>query len=512
MTAYRPEDVTVVVSAVGRASEVGATLDSLRRQTVRGFPVIVVVLAGTALPEPLPEDVQALRVETAELMHAYDLAVEKAATPLLLVLSQGLEADPGLVDAHVRAHTLAPDEAVAFEGPVHHGHGDWLEGVKPGMNVSFKTARYGRAGSGAAELGGDEGSILVRLHHGGVMTRAAEDAPARDTRSLAPVELERLFQAAARTEAGIAAADPSFLPQVRRRVLSAAKRRSVSGRWLSLADRLPGPLRRIAGDRADRWRLQQVADAFLDSWEGQRDLAELREYLGDRYDHDQLVHHTAAVEDEEEAASDEAAFYRTSETYLYDLTVFAMSGTKAPYRRVIRRLVPPGGRLLDYGCGIGSDGLRLLDDGYRVEFADFDNPSTRFLRWRLDHRGLSAPIHDVDVGVPDGFDLAYCFDVIEHIDDPVAFLEELESKAAIVVVNFLEPTPDDIHLHKPLDVPALVDRATRFGLLWYRRYHGRSHLVAYRTGGGAKVQPVVSKYRRWLGTRRAPRAGEPFAR
>jgi hypothetical protein len=201
------------------------------------------------------------------------------------------------------------------------------------------------------------------------------------------------------------------------------------------------------------------------------------------------VRHVDALEDEERSSADEATFYRTSSAYLYDLTVFAMSGTKAPYRRVVRDLVPPGARLLDYGCGLGSDGLRLLDEGYDVEFADYDNPGTRFLRWRLAHRGIDAPVHDLDAGVPGGFDLAYSFDVIEHVDEPEAFLEALESKADVVVVNLLEPTPDDIHLHKPLDVPALVARARRHGLLRYGVHHGRSHVIAYRArrrrGGAA---------------------------
>ena len=77
--------------------------------------------------------------------------------------------------------------------------------------------------------------------------------------------------------------------------------------------------------------------------------------------------------------------------------------------------MPPGSRLLDYGCGIGSDGLMLLEAGYRVEFADFDNPSTEYLRWRLEQRGFDAPVHDLDKDVPDGFDAAYAFDVIEHV-------------------------------------------------------------------------------------------------
>jgi hypothetical protein len=79
--------------------------------------------------------------------------------------------------------------------------------------------------------------------------------------------------------------------------------------------------------------------------------------------------------------------------------------------------------------------------------------------------------------------------VIEHVEDPFAFLAELERRAAVVAVNLLEPGPGDPHLHRPLPIPAILDGATRRGLLRYRIYHGRSHLVIYR-GGPERRRPV----------------------
>src|SRR4051794_1253658 len=158
-----------------------------------------------------------------------------------------------------------------------------------------------------------------------------------------------------------------------------------------------------------------------------------------------------------------------------------MTGTKDPYLRALIQHVPPGGSLLDYGCGIGSDGLQLLEAGYRVSFADFDNPSTRYLRWRLAHRGLDAQVHDLDGDVPAGFDLAYAFDVIEHVDDPHAFLAQLEKRGGVVMANLLETDPGDTHLHRELPIADLLAHARERGLLYHRVHHGRSHLIAYRT-------------------------------
>jgi SAM-dependent methyltransferase len=230
----------------------------------------------------------------------------------------------------------------------------------------------------------------------------------------------------------------------------------------------------------DPW-LVKFAPTYLDAFEAEQELAELKEYLGKDFDEHLLRGHQQAVDAEEAAAPDELTFYRTSTAYLYDLTVFAMSGTKRPYREEIMRRIGPGSRLLDYGCGIGSDGLRFIEAGYRVEFADFANPSTEYLRWRLGRRGSEAAVHDVEADVPGGFELAYCFDVIEHVEDPFAFLAAIEATADLVAINFLEPAPDDVHVHKPLPIKQLLRHATSHGLVHYSKHHGRSHFVIYHS-------------------------------
>jgi SAM-dependent methyltransferase len=220
----------------------------------------------------------------------------------------------------------------------------------------------------------------------------------------------------------------------------------------------------------------------------ERELAELKEYLGDDYDHARLQRYEEAVDEELAQVGDEPTLYRTSQMYLYNLTAFAMSRTKEPYLADLTDLVPPGSRVLDYGCGIGSDGLLLLEAGYDVGFADFANPSTEYLRWRLQRRGLEAPIYDLDSAPPEpGWDAVYSFDVIEHVDDPFGFLGDLEQLARLVVVNFLEPLPDEPDVHHELPIRELVDRAAARRLRRYRIYHGRSHLVLYENRPGNRL-------------------------
>ena len=210
-----------------------------------------------------------------------------------------------------------------------------------------------------------------------------------------------------------------------------------------------------------------------------REEAELRSYLGDDFRLERLQHYQDHLDAEFADIGHEDTFYLTSKAYLYNLTAFAMTGTKLPYLRELTAQVPPGARLLDYGCGIGSDGLLLLEAGYRVEFADFDNPSVEYLRWRLERRGLDAPVHDLKQGVPGGFDAAYAFDVIEHVPDAFAFLGEMEQRAKLVVVNFLEPEPGDQDLHHELPIRELLDHVAAHRLRRYALLHRRSHLVLY---------------------------------
>jgi hypothetical protein len=69
-----------------------------------------------------------------------------------------------------------------------------------------------------------------------------------------------------------------------------------------------------------------------------------------------------------------------------------------------------------------------------------------------------------------------------------------------VAVNLLEPDPTDVELHRPLPIAALLDHAHRRGLLRYRRYHGRAHLVVYRPET-ARAARVRSAWERGLGGR-----------
>ncbi|HWF25674.1 MAG TPA: glycosyltransferase [Solirubrobacteraceae bacterium] len=509
--------MTVAIPTRDRWNILQRTLAALKTQTVQGFETIVVVDGTDQRPPAAVHDqARVLIQEQAGPGAARNRAASASGRTLLLFLGDDMIPEPQLVERHLARHTRDAAPEVAVLGHVRwHPEvaGDrlarWLEwsgaqfdyralaregGEEAGFgrfyscNVSLKRTFFLDVGGFDLDFWFDYEDLDLgwRLHQRGMRLLYEPGAVALHLHRHDLPSLERRYASRAQGERTMAAKHDWFSPWFHQRITAHAGAPSVSRAWPYIVDTVPEGLKALRGRaeaRADRWYQQRLAAPFLAAWDGATELEELRAYLGEDYDQSKLVHHRDLVDAEAAAAADEHGFYRTSELYLYDLTAFAMSGIKAPYRRALTELVAPGGRVLDYGCGIGSDGLRLLEAGYRVAFADYENPSTRYLRWRLERRGSSAAIYDLDAEVPGGFDAAYAFDVIEHADDPFAFLAELERRAAIVVVNLLEPVPGDTALHRPLPITAILRHATGRGLLHYRRYYGRSHLLAYRSAG-----------------------------
>ncbi|MDP9325521.1 MAG: glycosyltransferase [Candidatus Dormibacteraeota bacterium] len=508
-----PPQIAIIIPTRDRWDILRRTLDGLTRQTVKDYEVIVAV-DGRDQDVPALPGALVVMCDRRGPSVARNAAAGVTKAPVLLFLGDDMIPDPGLVRAHLAAHEAHPEREAAVLGRYRwhpevaaNRYNRWLEwsgttseyqsfehqvmeDVGPGRfyssNVSIKRDLFLAVG------GFDEAffflyediDIGLRLAKLGMKLLFQPDAMALHLHEYNWESVCRRMEQAARSEKLMTIKHAGFQPFFYNRVLSAMSGRREPDYWPDVADRLPdwsGALQGLARRHADRWYYQRLASRFIDAWEDEHDLEELRLYLGDNYREGLLWNHSQEVDREARAFASPNGFYRNSQMYLYDLTVFAMSGTKRPYLDALQALVPHGARVLDYGCGIGSDGLRLLERGYLVEFADFENPSTDFLKWRLQNRGLDAPVWNIDDRVPEGFEAAYSFDVIEHVDDPLAFLGELERRAAIVVVNLLEPRDGETQLHRALPIDALIEHAQRHDLLLHELFHGRSHLLAYRS-------------------------------
>jgi GT2 family glycosyltransferase/SAM-dependent methyltransferase len=506
--------LTVVIPTRDRWDILGRTLAALTAQTVHGFGIVVVVDGEDQEVPLLPREVAVVQVPQGGPGKARNEGVATTSTPLVLFLGDDMIPAPDLVERHLLRHEGEGGPTVGVLGRVEwHPEvaatplREWID--RAGMqfelagigddagwgrfyscNVSLPRTLFDAAGGFDPDFAYyyEDLDLAYRLRDAGMSLRYEPAALSQHLHSYDVESFEKRLRGIAVGEFQLLQRHPDFAPYFANRFRSVQGKKPPAPRWRQK----PGADHRFV----DAW-LARFAPAYLDAFDAEQELAELKEYLGEDFDLQRLWRHQQNVDAEEDAAPDELTFYRTSQAYLYDLTVFAMTGTKRPYRDEIMRRIGPGSRLLDYGCGIGSDGLRFLEAGYQVEFIDFDNPSVEYLRWRLARRGFEATIHDVERSKPTGFELAYCFDVIEHVDDPFGFLAAIEATADLVAINFLEPIPDDVHVHKPLPIPDLLRYVTRKGLVHYSvHHHGRSHLVIYHSKGTDPARRLLGLARR----------------
>ena len=533
MRALSPEDLSIVIPTRDRWMILRRTLAALRRQTASGFKVIVVVDGHDQdVPDDLG-DVEVVEKVAGGSAAARNAGVARVTTPLTMLLDDDMIPGPDFVERHLAGHRQHPEVEAAVLGRVEwHPElpvdrvGRWLDwsgmmfhyeqlagmsgedvgwGRFYSCNVSFKTELFRRVGGFDETFVHyyEDTDLAKRLGEAGLKVFYEPEALTQHLQQFDWASVANRFVRVALGERLMVRKHADFKPWFEPMMRSAIASGSPAAFWPFVADALhdrPGRWRDAARRGAHQAYLHRLAGPYLAAYERGVALGELMDYLGDRYDTLRLIHCGAEVDREAELFDDEVEFYRSSEMYLYDLTAFELSLTKEPYLKAFQSYVPAGSHVLDYGCGIGSDGLALARAGYRPAFADFDNPSTTYLKWRLQHRGIEAPVYDIDRDDIPQYDAVLSFDVIEHLDDPFAYLKKLEALGRVVAVNFLEDDPTDTHLHRSLPIDALVAHAARGKLLHYRRYHkGRSHLVVYAGGEGPRRARLRSSFEHGLG-------------
>jgi 2-polyprenyl-3-methyl-5-hydroxy-6-metoxy-1,4-benzoquinol methylase len=87
----------------------------------------------------------------------------------------------------------------------------------------------------------------------------------------------------------------------------------------------------------------------------------------------------------------------------------------------------PGREFLDYGSGIGSNALVFGLAGFNVTLADIADPLRNFAKWRCERRGIAVRALDLKCESLERthYDVVTCFDVLEHVPQPLAAVKRM---------------------------------------------------------------------------------------
>jgi len=156
---------------------------------------------------------------------------------------------------------------------------------------------------------------------------------------------------------------------------------------------------------------------------------ELKEYLGKKfipyYDSSWgLAEEWNALERKSKELVED--FYRKTSDYMYNSIIFYNSGDRDDLHSSFNTLKEHYqiATVIDYGCGTGNDGLKMIEGGTKVIFVDFQSPTFEFLQWRLARRGISSDMYElIDLDAAKNrqisADLFWSVDVIEHMYNPL---------------------------------------------------------------------------------------------
>ena len=177
-------------------------------------------------------------------------------------------------------------------------------------------------------------------------------------------------------------------------------------------------------------------------------------------------------------------------------------------RAALEQYAPPGARVLDLGCGPGTDEVAMAAHGYDVTAIDWSPAMVAEARRRVQAAGVSnrvrvehLGIHELDRLAPERFDAAYSnFGPLNCVPDPAAaahaIASRLRSGGALVATVIGRWCPWEFALfalqgswaratvrlaHRPVPVPL------EGGRVWTRYYTPREFIRIFARAGFSSV-------------------------
>jgi 2-polyprenyl-3-methyl-5-hydroxy-6-metoxy-1,4-benzoquinol methylase len=179
-------------------------------------------------------------------------------------------------------------------------------------------------------------------------------------------------------------------------------------------------------------------------------------------------------------------FYAVTRAYCYELVGLDLVASENRMRQLkafSTFLAEQGAkRGLDFGSGIGSTGITLLQSGFQCEFADVSATNLEFIRLRLENRKLQAKTHHLpEATLPRGtYDFILAMDVLENVQDPIGKISELRTllkPGGFLIFNLIAGHHGNDPLHLMED-PFLVRKRIR--QLGFRKAHMIGEFKVYQ--------------------------------
>jgi ubiquinone/menaquinone biosynthesis C-methylase UbiE len=122
-------------------------------------------------------------------------------------------------------------------------------------------------------------------------------------------------------------------------------------------------------------------------------------------------------------------WYKNTTAYLYDLSKCheINQELKETYDQALRICKNKGGKILDFGGGIGDLVILLTKEGVDVTYLDIKSVTSDFAKWRIKRKGLDIRFIETK-GEPcclkERYDVILCIDIMEHLENPSLYLRE----------------------------------------------------------------------------------------
>lgn len=472
MAEWNATDLAVVIPTRERWDILGLTLSALSCQSVSGFETIVVV-DGTDQDVPSLEAGSVLVKPRAGPAAARNAGARSTGRSIVVFIGDDTIPAPDLIERHLATHRRHPEREAAAVGFVGwhdsvarnrinawlewSGTQSWYASLAPHgeqevshwhlytSNVSLKRDFLVEAGGFDEDFpyaAFEDLECGLRLSRLGLRLYYEPAAICRHLHEYDSAALERRFTSMAVSERLMVEKHPDVTAGCLNRMREAIARPALPmERFADVVPARSKRFRQLVRRQADRHYHRRLAPGYIAAWDRAAELCELRRYLGERYDSARLVY-GSNLEGGGATASSAPYSDEQEEDRLFDLARRALAGGSGAARPHLSKHLTPGSRVLDFGCGIGSEGLHLAEAGFSVSFADEAGLPLTYLRWRLAERGLPLPVYDLGLdALPPDLDAAFCLDASGPGRDPIKILRELEELAPLVVLGLDAGSP-----------------------------------------------------------------------